>query len=248
MNEDKLTVSNDQLLTSISDNYDSGEIITTLNDLILSTTGTGNIGTLYYNPSQSLQSSYMFNGYCSSSCNGNGVINDEVIRLYIKTGFEANGFTVDDSFLSEEETSQGILGWVSVGFVKKSSFCGSLFSPWLRIINDNKDPKFLTLTVNKDSYFEDFSIKILLESGLVLIDSTSGIVYIIQEMLLENLQKAINDIIEKFYSTDRYSYSDLMRGQGTSSLNYTTSNLSGAICLNDSDTSISVTNSGFICP
>ena len=153
MNEDKLTVSNDQLLTSISDVCDLGTgTITTSNSLVFSTTGTGSNGNLYYNPSQSL---YTFNGYCS-----NISFNDEDIRLYIKTGFEAHGFTINDSFLTEEETSQSILGWVSVGFVKKSSWCGSLFSPWLYIINDNKEPKFLTLTVNKDSYFEDFSIKI----------------------------------------------------------------------------------------
>ena len=245
MNEDKLTVSDDQLstITGISNNGDLGVITASLsyNDLILSTTGTANNGLFYYDPPQS----YMFNGYCYS-CNGNGVINDEDIRLYIKTGFEAHGFTVDYSFLTEEETPQSILGWVSVGFVKKSSYCGNLFSPWLSIINDNKDPKFLTLTVDKDSYFEDFSIRILLDNGLVLVDSTSGIVYIIQEMLLENLQKAIDDIIEKFYGTDRYSSS--LRGQGTSSLSYTTSNLSGITCSYDSDTSISVTNSGFVCP
>ena len=88
----------------------------------------------------------------------------------------------------------------------------------------------------------NFSVKILLDNNLVLIDSLSGIVHIVQEMLLENLQKAINDINEKFEpetTTNVYSAGR----QGTTSSNYWTNTNGVYYSTFDADTSISVNNS-----
>lgn len=166
----------------------------------------------------------------------------EELLSTIKSILDSYGFefvynsddVISNTSLSEKETSSDILGWVAVGFLKNKSF-SSNFQLWLRFATNNKlDPTSITLVVKEGSYFENFSIKILLENNLVLIDSTSGIVHIIQEMLLENLQKAIDEIIEDL---------EPKTGQGTTSLGYSNCNCAGVSY--DADTTISVNNCGY---
>ena len=168
------------------------------------------------------------------------MFSSEDILEIIKSGFETYGFEFNGiNSIQEKETSQDILGWVSVGFLE-NKYCGNLFSPWLSLASSYTLPKSIILTVKEDSYFEDFSVKLLLDNNLVLIDSPSGIVHIVQEMLLENLQKAINDINEKFepkITTNVYS----VGRQGTTSSNYWSNEVYYPNF--DADTSISVNNS-----
>ena len=167
------------------------------------------------------------------------MFSSEGILEIIKSGFETYGFEFNGiNSIQEKETSQDILGWVSAGFLENNKYCG-IFHPWLSLVSSYTLPKSIILTVKEDSYFENFSVKILLDNNLVLIDSLSGIVHIVQEMLLENLQKAINDINEKFEpktTTNVYS----VGRQGTTSSNYWTN---GVYYSNfDADTLISVNN------
>ncbi len=171
------------------------------------------------------------------------MFSSEDILEIIKSGFETHGFEFNEiNSIQEKETSQNILGWVSAGFLENNKYCG-IFHPWLSLVSSYTLPKSIILTVKEDSYFENFSVKILLDNNLVLIDSLSGIVHIVQEMLLENLQKAINDINEKFGSETTTNVYSVGR-QGTTSSNYWTN---GFYYSNfDADTSISVNNSGTI--
>ena len=207
-------------------NYANNAVIYTDPLLATSTTGTG--GYYYSNLSTDLSTGYMFSS-------------EDILEI-IKSGFETYGFEFKEiNSIQERETSQDILGWVSVGFLE-NKYCGNLFSPWLSLASSYILPKSIILTVKEDSYFEDFSVKILLDSNLVLIDSPSGIVHIVQEMLLENLQKAINDINEKFESKTTTNVYSVGR-QGTTSRN---SWSNGVYFSNfDADTSISVNNSCF---
>lgn len=167
----------------------------------------------------------------------------ENILEIINSGFETYGFEFNEiNSIQEKETSQDILGWVSVGFLE-NKYCGNLLNPWLSIASSYVLPKSIILTVKEDSYFENFSVKILLNNNLVLIDSSSGIVHIIQEMLLENLQKAINDIDEKLEpETTTHAYS--IGRQGTTATNRS---WDGVYYSNfDMDTSISVNNLGTV--
>ena len=176
--------------------------------------------------------------YSSSLC-----YSSEELLFTIKSILDSYGFEfvynpdddiVSNNSISEKETSSDILGWVAVGFLENKSYLSN-FQLWLRFATNNKlDPTAITLTVKEGSYFENFSIKILLENYLVLIDSTSGIVHIIQEMLLENLQKAFDEIIESLEPKAR---------QGTTSLGgYSYSTCAGVSY--DADTTISVNNCG----
>lgn len=175
--------------------------------------------------------------------------NSEELLSTIKSILDSYGFEfvynpdddiVSNNSISEKETSSDILGWVSVGFLENKSYFSN-FQLWLRFATNNKlDPTAITLTVKEGSYFENFSIKIFLENYLVLIDSTSGIVHIIQEMLLENLQKAFDEILETLEPKTR---------QGTTSLGgYGYSTCAGVTGVYyDSDTTISVSNCGVNC-
>ena len=146
--------------------------------------------------------------------------------------YDSDDSVVNNSSLSEKETSSDILGWVAVGFLENKKIYPYNFRLLLRhATNNTLDPTSITLVVREGSYFENFSIKILLENNLVLIDSTSGIVHIIQEMLLENLQKAFDEIMENLTSPV----------QGiTSSLGYC--NGIGGVVSYDADTTTSVIN------
>lgn len=170
------------------------------------------------------------------------MFSSEGVLEIIKSGFETYGFEFNGiNSIQEKETSQDIRGWVSAGFLENNKYCG-IFHPWLSLVSSYTLPKSIILTVKEDSYFENFSVKILLDNNLVLIDSLSGIVHIVQEMLLENLQKAINNINEKFESKTTTNVYSVGR-QGTTSSNYWTN---GVYYSNfDADTSISVNNSGF---
>lgn len=244
----------DKTLTSVlEDQYAFG---TGLGDLLTSTTSTPLIikgdysissGTLasdiYQNatvtwgtPNSTYYSPPLYSYPYSSSL----YYSPEELLSTIKSILDSYGFefvynpddTVSNTSLSEKETSSDVLGWVAVGFLEKKSYLSN-FQFWLRFATNSKlHPTSITLTVKEGSYFENFSIKILLENYLVLIDSTSGIIHIIQEMLLENLQKAFDEIIE--------SLEPKTRGQGTTSLGY--SNCVGISY--DADTTISVNNYG----
>lgn len=178
--------------------------------------------------------------------------------------YDSDDSVVNNSSLSEKETSSDILGWVAVGFLENKKIYPYNFRLLLKYAtNYTLDPTSITLVVKEGSYFENFSIKILLENNLVLIDSTSGIVHIIQEMLLENLQKAFDEIMENLTSpvqgiTSSLSYCNGIGGvvyndaistqivlgrQGTTSLGYCNGN---SVVSYDADTTTSVNNYGVI--
>ena len=102
-----------------------------------------------------------------------GSFSPENILEIINSGFETYGFEFNEIHsIQEKETSQDILGWVSVGFLE-NKYCGNLLIPWLSLASSYVLPKSIILTVKEDSYFENFSVKILLNNNLVLIDSSS---------------------------------------------------------------------------
>lgn len=189
-------------------------------DLTTVTTGSFNFNDLDYNSiistSPVLANQYY---YCSTIDTNLLPYSLEEVFSKIKSVFDSYGFELkytpssdlNNGSSLEKEVSESILGWVAVGFLTTGSYFSS-FPFWIRnATNTNMDS--ITLTVKDDSYFENFSVKILFNDNLlVLIDSTSGIVHIIQEMLLENLQKAVDEIINslepKCYSLseDRYTF------------------------------------------
>lgn len=190
----------------------------------------------------SLNSNYYYSTplYSSSMHYSSKEILSTIKSIFDSYGFEfsynSDNDIVSNNSLSEKETSSDILGWVAVGFLKNKSYLSN-FQLWIRFATDNKlDPTAITLIVKEGSYFENFSIKILLENNLVLIDSTSGIVHIIQEMLLENLQKAFDEIIEGL---------EPKIGQGTSSSGYGGYSYGSGLSVSyDADTTVSVNNYG----
>lgn len=130
---------------------------------------------------------------------------DEVLEV-ISTAFNRYGFNYnigDNTYKSEDEQiiskklkNDKIFGWICCGELEKSTRFGDLLYPWDHIIPDlYMDQSIVTLDVSKDVYFDDFSIRILLDSHLVLVDTRgSKIINIIQEIIFENLNKAFEEI------------------------------------------------------
>lgn len=192
-------------LTSVLNSDDLGAI--RVGDLSTSTNSSPLIvkGDYSYAGTSTMWSSQ--NYYCTTALQSPKFYSSEELLSKIKSIFDSYGFeftynsnddnnVVNNNSLSEKETSSDILGWVAVGFLENKNYYSS-FQLWLRFATNNElSPIAITLIVKEGSYFENFSVKILLENNLVLIDSTSGIVHIIQEMLLENLQKAVDEIMD----------------------------------------------------
>ena len=132
---------------------------------------------------------------------------DEVLEI-ISTIFNKYGFNYnieDNTYNSSEEQTTSrklknnkIFGWICCGEIKSLKI-GNLLYPWDHIIPDLYiDQDIVTLEVSKDAYFDDFSIRVLLESHLVLVDTRgTKIINIIQDTILENLNKAFEEIQEE---------------------------------------------------
>lgn len=157
---------------------------------------------------------------------------DEVLEI-ISTIFNKYGFNYnmgdniynssDEQATSRKLKNNKIFGWICCGEIT-SIRIGNLLYPWDHIISDLYiDQDIVTLEASKDAYFDDFSIRVLLESHLVLVDTRgTKIINIIQDTILENLNKAFEEIqgeLTKSGGGFYGSYSVLYDADTTSKIN-----------------------------
>lgn len=167
------------------------------------TTSTGfTSNSVYYCPNTNLFSS---SSYSIQEDSWKLPTKDEVLEV-ISTTFNRYGFNYnigdntyksgDEQIISKKLKNDKIFGWICCGELEKSTKFGNLLYPWNHIIPDlYMDQSIVTLNVSKDAYFDDFSIRVLLDSHIVFVDSRGKkIINIIQDTILENLNKAFEEI------------------------------------------------------
>lgn len=197
-----LRVNSDISSTSAWSSWNSPDLNTlvgTVNFSDIKIQGTTSTSTLYNNcywPNTTLSSASSYSWKLPTKY--------EVLEI-ISTIFNKYGFNYnvgdntynssDEQIISREHKNNKIFGWICCGEIK-SIRLGNLLYPWDHIISDlYMDQDIVTLEASKDAYFDDFSIRVLLDSHIVFVDFRGkNIINIIQDTILENLNSAFEDI------------------------------------------------------